>query len=51
MNRTEMTTSEKLRDALWRHAPERTEKLATVAVLAGFALAGVANWIRKGNHA
>jgi hypothetical protein len=51
MMRTEMTTSEKVRDALWRYAPERTERIATVAVVTGLAVAGIANWLRKGRHA
>lgn len=47
---TELTLSERARAALWRWSPERTERLATAAVLAGVAIAGVANWIRKGQH-
>ena len=45
-----MTTTEKVRDALWRYAPERTEGWATKAVIIGVTLAGVANWLRKGQY-
>lgn len=44
----EMTRREKLRDALWRYSPDRTERIATVAIITGAALMGAANWIRKG---
>lgn len=45
---TEMTTTEKVRDALWRYAPERAERWATAAIVAGAAVMSLANWIRKG---
>jgi hypothetical protein len=45
---TEMTTREMLRDALWRYAPERTEKLAAGAIVAGTIVAGIAGWLYKG---
>jgi hypothetical protein len=45
---TEMTASEKVRDILWRYAPDRTEKLAAGAILAGTAVAAVADWLYKG---
>lgn len=50
MRTDEMTVSEKVRDALWRYAPERTERMATVAIVAGAAVFGIANWLRKGKH-
>lgn len=46
----EMTTREKVRDALWRYAPERTERLATVTTVAGFTLATLAAWVLRGRE-
>lgn len=46
----EMSRRDKLRDALWRYAPERTERIVTVAIIAGAAVMGAANWIRKGKQ-
>lgn len=45
---TEMTTREKVRDALWRYSPERAERITAVAIIAGAAAMSLANWIRKG---
>lgn len=45
---TEMTTTEKMRDAVWRYWPDKAERWATAAIIAGAGAMALANWIRKG---
>lgn len=49
-NPTQMTTREKVRDALWRYAPDRTERLATAAMIAAAGVFALSNWLRKGRY-
>lgn len=46
----QLSTRDKVRDALWRYAPERTEKIATVGVIAAAAALAITNWLRKGKY-